>query len=480
MKNRLFTISKVAFVAFALLCSQACKEDYDMVDPPLMTDYDDDLDEEVKLQEGLENYFVTPYGEGTLDGSSWENAMDLAAFRTLLTGTTDLSKSTVYMSQGKYLMADESGMGMILRKDIKAIKGGYSQFSEGTDVSDRDVENYITVFSGDVNANKKADAGDCSLLVIKKGHIVMEGITLQYGYAAADITTYNSGIYMDGAVNNTIIELHDCVIRDCVSAITNSTAQGGPAIYNLSGQARLNRVKVLDNHAESRGGALRCQSDNAIIMLNACLLKGNSLAGMWGAGLQLSIGHTCINNTTMTDNVDASRSTTLNGGGSFLLTNNTFVGNGGNTNMGVFRCETKAGGGTKFINNVFVSENSAMWSVNGSNLDVTSMGYNVYQVASNITMNETDAQCGDFSFATFSEDGTYHWDIASVSALTAYATRQSVVDVAKSFNPEKSPIANLGQVFVEWVGEEAFAVDQRGQQRNPDKMQPGAYDAGLN
>ncbi|MBQ8501812.1 MAG: right-handed parallel beta-helix repeat-containing protein, partial [Bacteroides sp.] len=70
--------------------------------------------------------------------------------------------------------------------------------------------------------------------------------------------------------------------------------------------------------------------------------------------------------------------------------------------------------------------------------------------------------------------------IASVSALTAYATRQSVVDVAKSFNPEKSPIANLGQVFVEWVGEEAFAVDQRGQQRNPDKMQPGAYDAGLN
>lgn len=30
--------------------SQACQEDYEMVDPPMITDYDDDLDEEVVLQ----------------------------------------------------------------------------------------------------------------------------------------------------------------------------------------------------------------------------------------------------------------------------------------------------------------------------------------------------------------------------------------------------------------------------------------------
>lgn len=452
-----------------------------MVDPPLMTDYDDDLDEEVMLKDGLESYFVTPYGEGELDGTSWENAMDLSAFRTLLGGSTDLSKSTIYMSQGKYLMSDETGLGLVLRKDIKAIKGGYSQFSEGTDTSDRDIVNYVTTFSGDVNGNKKADAGDCALLMMKKGHVVVDGVTFRYGYAAASESTFSSGIYLDGDASNTIIELRDCVIRDCVSDITANTYQGGPAIYNLSGQARLHNVQILDNESKGRGGALRCQSDNAIIMLNRCLLKDNYCSSMWGGALQLSAGHTCIVNTTMIGNVDAGRCTTLNGGGSFLLANTTLVGTGSTTTNGVFRCETKEGDGTVFINNVIVSENTSILSVNanGSSVDMTSKGYNIYQT-SNLAMDATDVVCSDFSFAALADDGTYRWEMSKVPDFADFATKAAVVAVAKEFNPAKSPIANLGQEFVDWIGEDAFALDQRGEQRNPDKLQPGAYDAGLN
>lgn len=73
-------------------------------------------------------------------------------------------------------MSEESGLGVIVRKDVKAIKGGYSQFSEGTDVSARDIDAYVTVISGDVNGNKQADAGDCGLLLVKKGHIAIEGL----------------------------------------------------------------------------------------------------------------------------------------------------------------------------------------------------------------------------------------------------------------------------------------------------------------
>jgi hypothetical protein len=40
-------------------------------------------------------------------------------------------------------------------------------------------------------------------------------------------------------------------------------------------------------------------------------------------------------------------------------------------------------------------------------------------------------------------------------------------------------MVNLGEVFVEWMGEDAFGLDQRGVTRNPDKMQMGAYDAVL-
>ena len=84
MKNSLFIISKLCMLAFILLLAQGCQEDYEMIDPPMMTDYDDDLDEEVIMQKGLESYFVTQFGEGEMDGSSWEQALDAAGFRKLL------------------------------------------------------------------------------------------------------------------------------------------------------------------------------------------------------------------------------------------------------------------------------------------------------------------------------------------------------------------------------------------------------------
>ena len=182
MKNKLLTISKIGLLAFTILVSQACQEDYEMVDPPMVTDYDDDLDEEVILQKGLESYFVTQFGEGDMDGTSWDQAMDVVGFRKLLSGSIDLSKSTIYMSQGKYVMSETGGLGVIIRKDIKAIKGGYSLLSEGTDLTNRRIDTYKTVISGDVNGNNQADSGDCGLLLVKGGIIGIEGVTFQYGY----------------------------------------------------------------------------------------------------------------------------------------------------------------------------------------------------------------------------------------------------------------------------------------------------------
>ena len=36
MKNKLLTISKIGLLAFTILVSQACQEDYEMVDPPMI------------------------------------------------------------------------------------------------------------------------------------------------------------------------------------------------------------------------------------------------------------------------------------------------------------------------------------------------------------------------------------------------------------------------------------------------------------
>lgn len=478
MKTSITKLINTLFVGSVILLGQACQKDYDMIDPPLMTD-EDDLDSEDYMLSGLTDYFVTQFGEGNLSGDSWENAMDAAALRKLLTNSVDLSKSTLHISQGKYVMAEEGGMGVVVRKNIKAIRGGYSQFSEGTDVSMRNISTYPTIFSGDVNGNKKADVGDCSLLYLRKGTVLIEGITFQYGYVSQSSVTvdnFNSGIFVNGSIGNTELELRDCTIRDCISDVTTVAKHGGAALFLESGLAKLHNVRMLDNISTGRGGAIRLNTNTAVVMLDRCLLSGNSQTSNWGNGLQASNGFICINNSTFIGN--SGTGAALNGGGAFLLTNTTLVGNSTDS-YGAFRCETAVGGDTKFVNCVFVSENSSAPSfiLNGSNREANTRGYNLYQRLSGFTMGVFDTQLSGNLSGIVSSDGAYTWSVAEVGSIKSYASRQSVIDIAKSFNPATSPIASLGETFAAWVGDDGFGVDMRGSARNPQKMQPGAYDA---
>ena len=166
--------------------------------------------------------------------------------------------------------------------------------------------------------------------------------------------------------------------------------------------------------------------------------------------------------------------------GSILLTNNTIIGNTSDSH-GAVRCETGVGGDTKFINNLLLSENPSApsFNLNGSNFEAFSKGYNVYQRVTGITMSASDTAYPNPVNGTLDEKGVYVWDLNQIGSVKGYATKQAVIEVAKSFNPVASPIANLGEVFVEWVGEDAFGIDQREVTRNANKMQAGAYDAVL-
>lgn len=57
-----------------------------------------------------------------------------------------------------------------------------------------------------------------------------------------------------------------------------------------------------------------------------------------------------------------------------------------------------------------------------------------------------------------------------------FATIQEVIDVVRDFKVDDKAI---GVNFLEWCGESAFSIDGRGKSRNVEKMQAGAYDAGL-
>ena len=224
---------------------------------------------------------------------------------------------------------------------------------------------------------------------------------------------------------------------------------------------------------------VRCNSDKAVVFMNNCLITGNSVSVLKRFVGVILTGHICMNNTTIVGN--PGKGAALNGGGSFMLANSTIVGHDIDQEYGAFRCETSIDGDTKFINNLLISENSTAPSfiLNGANKEAYSMGYNLYQRVNNFTMDVSDTAYPTLVNGNLTEEGVYKWNIDQIGQVGGYATKQAVINAVKSFNPAASPMVNLGEVFVEWMGEDAFGLDQRGVTRNPDKMQMGAYDAVL-
>ena len=72
-------------------------------------------------------------------------------------------------------------------------------------------------------------------------------------------------------------------------------------------------------------------------------------------------------------------------------------------------------------------------------------------------------------------DGVYQWNV-SEEKIKNFATIQEVIDVVRDFKVDDKAI---GVNFLEWCGESAFSIDGRGKSRIVEKMQAGAYDAGL-
>ena len=149
-----------------------------------------------------------------------------------------------------------------------------------------------------------------------------------------------------------------------------------------------------------------------------------------------------------------------------MLANTTIVGNTGNPN-GVFRSGARA----SFVVNSLFAKGAGNRTIYAGN--ITSGGYNVYQAADagwGAAAADTDYSSQVLPTAVLT-GGVYQW--APTDVIDEFATKQAVINAVKSFD------ATVGQQFIDWVGEDGFAVDQRVASRNAGKMQPGAYDAGL-
>lgn len=467
----------MTLAVISLLGAGACQKTYQMVPPPSASSSDDSLDDEDFGGNKETAIFVTPFGEGEMDGTSWDNAIDADAFLGLLSDQTDLSKAKIYLAEGDYYMSSGSVFGPEIRKKIGAVMGGYSIMSNGTDVSARDVVKHATVFSGDVNKNKKADEGDCGLLCILGGTSSFDGITFRNGYMSettASAQKSGAGVYVEGDAD-TWVEFVNCRFEDCVSAAGTPSYAGGAAVYVKSGQARLKACELTGCSGASRGGALRCNNDKAILFLDKCSIHGNSVKYDWGSGLQLSSGTICVNNSTFCSNAVGWQGSggTVNGGGAMLVLNSTIISD--DTTAGI-RCESDSRNASFFANNISLNTNGAPgFLLNGNGRVAVSGGHNIFNKVAGELQSDVSDVTYDKDLKNFGklEEGTYTWDHSKIS-LGTYATATEIEGYARGFKPEICPVAEIGKVFAEWC--DGFAVDGRGKSRNPEKLLPGAYD----
>ena len=427
----------------------------------------------------LAAYYVKEQPAGNATGMDWDNAMGVDALRNLLQTNTNseisnanavkLDGKKIYVAAGSYEIAKENSGVKIeysgYSKQVEiTIEGGYDPSSTGTDLTKRDVAKYTTAFVR--NTSSGASATSNSLLVLgNQTNIIFDGCTFNGQYGLNDAGSVRA-VFVAAGGGDATLQLNNCVIKNFNRGSDGGT-DGGAAVKVSKGRVLLNQVEMVSNKATGRGGAITTTAGNSFLFMNNCLLHENYATTAWGTSIHAGNGYVCMNNVTVLGTAaTGGNSITVNGDAYFMLANTTIVGNSGNPN-GVFR----AGKNASLVVNSLFAKGAGNRTIYAGN--ITSGGYNVYQAADagwGAVATDTDYSSQTLPAATLT-DGVYQWTVTGV--IDEFATRQAVINAVKSFD------ATVGQQFVDWVGEAGFGVDQRGATRNVNKMQAGAYDAGL-
>ena len=427
----------------------------------------------------LAAYYVKEQPAGNATGMDWDNAMGVDALRNLLQTNSNseisnanaakLDGKKIYVAAGSYeIVKENSGVkieysGYSKQVEI-TIEGGYDPSSTGTDLTKRDISKHTTAFVR--NAGSGASATSNSLLVLgNQTNIIFDGCTFNGQYGLNDAGSVRA-VFVAAGGGDATLQLNNCVIKNFNRGSDGGT-DGGAAVKVSKGRVLLNDVEMVNNKATGRGGAITTTAANSFLFMNNCLLHENYAPTAWGTAIHAGNGYVCMNNVTVLGTTaTGGNSITVNGDAYFMLANTTIVGNSGNPN-GVFR----AGGRASTVVNSLFAKGAGSRTIYAGN--ITSGGYNVYQAADagwGAVSTDTDYSSQTLPAATLT-DGVYQWTVTGT--IDEFATKQAVIDAVKSFD------ATVGQQFINWVGENGFGVDQRGVARNVNKMQAGAYDAGL-
>lgn len=340
--------------------------------------------------------YVKPVAEGAQDGSSWTNASsDLQAMINASASGDEVRvaagtyKPTEKLQDFVYNTATVVGAATSDRDKAFIMKGGVKVYG-GYDGSTgaRNLASTVSILSGDLNNDNLASDGDCYHVVVTRNNsdgAVLDGFTIQHGYANGTSTVSGSGT--SGLSSLTISQSNGGAIafRGADNAMTFSNLiikdnyasdyAGAIAAY-ISGSKTFtfSKLTVENNESGAEAGAMRVYSSSGTPLVNISNSKfiGNKAASRGGAiyafgstttGYLLTVN---VSNTVFYNN--SSASSTLGGGAispaaatNFNILNSTFYANKATNSAGLggaIHISSSASAQVSVSNSIF-NENTA-------------------------------------------------------------------------------------------------------------------------
>jgi hypothetical protein len=411
------------------------------------------------------NYYVKVTATGNGDGSSWDNALSGETFIAKLASDI-VDEDVIYMAGGTYYPQSAVSYFVSINKAITVL-GGFAPDITGNSTEIIYPTNTPTVLSGDINQNESADEGDCRILYID-GNVTLKGITVSGGYSE---TADRPGIH----INSGNVNLYYCIIDgNKTTVVTPANDAGGAGLFLNTPVVYAYKTIISNNTANNRGGGIRIQGAGAQLMLESCLVTGNSITGQYGGGIQVSSSNAatklyCIN-TTVANNTAGEHGAGINSPCATYLISSTVV---NNQAVGQGQDIRTDGTAMYFINSIVTGENSGAPHIymQGANKKITSEGFNILgNIGQSAATSELVSQASDVT--------AYYADIFGSNVLADNDGYPQTIALQSQF--AGATIGQLDEFKTAYsVSFGDVSKDQRGLSRNTDgAVSKGAYEFG--
>lgn len=227
--------------------------------------------------------YVDAGASGANDGSSWANA-----YNDLNTAITNTASGEIWVKAGTYYpgLSGNNAATFTLKNNV-AIYGGFG--GSETALSQRDIVNFTTTLSGDLNQNFSKDASDAYHVVTTgntNSSAILDGFRITGGNAVGGGANSNGGaIYSEPTVGGAL----GAVFRNCNITGNGASGSGAGAYISCvqtggnSNGTSFYSCKFSDNYATGAGGSIYVTASGSLTFttpyIESCLFYNSNASG---------------------------------------------------------------------------------------------------------------------------------------------------------------------------------------------------------